>query len=160
MHVRRFAAVAAALLTGGVSLSAADWPQWRGPERTGRSAETGLLKEWPKDGPPLVWKTDLGGYGYSSPAVIGDRLYITGAEDRDAGLKEFALCLDTKDAKQIWKTPLPVGDDKYRDYSRGNGPRGSITADGDFLYMIGSRGDLSCLKAGRRRHRVDGESGR
>ncbi len=50
-------------------LRADDWPQWRGPERTGISAETGLLKAWPKDGPPLRWKrTDLG-TGYSSPTT-------------------------------------------------------------------------------------------
>ncbi len=43
-----------------------DWPQWQGPDRTAVSKETGLLKEWPKDGPPLAWQVkDLGG-GYSA----------------------------------------------------------------------------------------------
>ena len=44
-----------------------DWPGWRGADRTGVSTETGLLKEWPKDGPPLVWKVKGLGEGYSTP---------------------------------------------------------------------------------------------
>src|SRR5260370_6720135 len=46
---------------------AADWPQWRGPERNGISQETGLLKEWPKEGPKLLWQVKDIGFGYSSP---------------------------------------------------------------------------------------------
>ncbi len=146
MHFRRTAAVAA-LLLATTTLAAADWPQWQGPNRDGKSDESGLLQSWSKDGPPLAWKINLGGYGYSSPSIVGDRLYITGAEDKETGAKEFALCLSTKDGKRIWKTPLPVGKQNYRDTSRGNGPRGSVTVDGDLLYMVGARGDLTCLKA-------------
>ena len=51
---------------------AADWPQWRGPNRDGISAETGLLKEWPKEGPRLLWQRKDVGDGYSTPAVVGD----------------------------------------------------------------------------------------
>src|SRR5689334_20451183 len=52
---------------------AADWPQWRGPNRDGISKETGLVKEWPKEGPKLLWQaTDLGD-GYSTPAIVGGR---------------------------------------------------------------------------------------
>ena len=54
-------------------LHADDWPQWRGPARTGVSRETGLLKEWPKDGPPLRWKrTDIG------PGLAGDASVTAG----------------------------------------------------------------------------------
>src|SRR5262249_29229974 len=60
----------------GISARANDWPQWRGPQRNGISQETGLLAEWPKDGPKLVWKrTDIGS-GYSTPAVVGGRIYV------------------------------------------------------------------------------------
>ena len=48
---------------------AADWPQWRGPERTGISGETGLLQQWPADGPKLLWRVDDIGDGYSTPSV-------------------------------------------------------------------------------------------
>src|SRR6476661_3144806 len=54
---------------------AADWPQWQGPDRNAVSKETGLLKEWPKDGPPLAWKVKGLGGGYSAPAVAGGRIY-------------------------------------------------------------------------------------
>src|SRR5262245_25709725 len=63
------AAVALALPSYSQAASS-DWPQWRGPHRDGISPETGLLKEWPTNGPPLVWKvTGLGG-GYTTPSVV------------------------------------------------------------------------------------------
>lgn len=143
MPVRRTVALAAVLLTAG-ALPAADWPQWRGPNRDGVSPETGLLKSWPKGGPPLAWATDLGGVGYSSPVVVGDRLYATAAEDPDNGQKEYAVCLSVKDGKQIWRVPLPVGGGGYSG-GWGSGPRSTPTVDGDRLYVLGARGDLSCL---------------
>src|SRR5436309_162918 len=48
---------------------AADWPQWRGPDRTDISKETGLLRSWPKNGPALVWTCKEAGTGYSGPAI-------------------------------------------------------------------------------------------
>ena len=48
---------------------AADWPQFRGPDRDGKSAETGLLKKWPKEGPELLWSVDGLGEGYTSAAT-------------------------------------------------------------------------------------------
>src|SRR6188768_873921 len=58
-----------------VALHAADWPQWQGPDRTRVSKETGLLKEWPKVGPPVVWTATGLGAGYGSVAVAGDRVF-------------------------------------------------------------------------------------
>ncbi len=141
------AAVGVLILFASVhSTSAADWPQWRGPNRDGISTEKGLLKAWPKDGPKLAWKVNLGGVGYSSPVVVGDRLFVTAAEDDDKGLKEFAVCLNTKDGTEVWRKPLPTGDGGYS-YAWGSGPRSSPTVDGEFMYLLGARGDLSCLKA-------------
>src|SRR3954466_5972451 len=72
---------------------AIDWPQWRGPNRDNVSTETGLLKEWPKDGPPLLWKaTGLGG-GHSSVAVVGDRIYTMG-DGEDGG---YLRCISVAD---------------------------------------------------------------
>src|SRR5262245_23362751 len=68
-----------------------DWPQWRGPNRTDISKETGLLTSWPEKGPPLVWTSNEIGAGYSSPAVVGDRLYILGSR----GTVENAFAIDT-----------------------------------------------------------------
>jgi hypothetical protein len=58
-----------------VSTRAEDWPQWQGPDRTAHSKETGLLKEWPKDGPPLAWKVKGLGGGDSAPSVAGGKLF-------------------------------------------------------------------------------------
>lgn len=143
--------LAAGLLAAGTVLAADqpgpfDWPQWRGQHRDGKSPETGLLQSWPKGGPPLAWKADIHGIGYSGPAVVGDKLYIAAAEDAKTGEKEFALCLNANTGKQVWKTPLPTGPKGYGDTSRGNGPRSTPTVDGDVLYILGPHGDLSCLK--------------
>ncbi len=53
-------------------LLAEDWPQWRGPNRDNKSAETGLLKKWPKGGPKLLWTYEEAGNAYSSFAVVGE----------------------------------------------------------------------------------------
>jgi outer membrane protein assembly factor BamB len=144
MPVRALSFTFLAVATAGLA-GAADWPQWRGPNRDGVSTEKGLLDSWPKGGPPLVWKKETVGFGYSAPVVVGDKLFIGGADDK-SGENEFLLCLNTKNGEQIWKTPLPFGQKGYGDTSRGNGPRGSPTVDGDHVYVLGARGDLSCLK--------------
>jgi outer membrane protein assembly factor BamB len=118
---------------------AEDWPQWRGPERTGLSKETGLLKEWPKGGPKLLWeRKDLGG-GYSTPAVVGDRLYFMA--DRKG--KEYVLALAVKDGSEAWATAVgKVGPNMGPQYP---GTRSTPTVDGDRIYALGSDGDLACL---------------
>jgi outer membrane protein assembly factor BamB len=118
-------------------MTAADWPQWRGPNRDGHSAETGLLDSWPAGGPRLVWKTKGLGEGYSSFAVVGARLYTQGQQ----GDQEFVLALDTATGKELWRTPTG------RSFSerRGNGPRGTPTIDGDRLYAMAADGTLVCL---------------
>src|SRR5438876_6784623 len=79
-----------------------DWPQWRGPDRTGISPETGLLKQWPEGGPKLLWKaTDLGG-GYSTPSVSNGRIYLMG----DRNNEEYLVALDAKDGKPVWSTKV------------------------------------------------------
>ena len=143
--MRRSIALAALGLLVIGHATAADWPQWRGPNRDGVSQETGLLKEWPKAGPKLAWKATLGGVGYSSPVVVGGRVYLTAAEDGDKGLKEFAICLGAKDGKPVWKVELPSSDGGYST-SWGSGPRSTPTIDGDLIYILGARGDLSCRK--------------
>jgi outer membrane protein assembly factor BamB len=116
---------------------AADWPGWRGPDRTAVSKETGLLKEWPKDGPPLAWKAiDLGG-GYGTPAVAGGRIYLLG----DRGGSEYVVALDEKDGKKQWESK--VGSVARVRYS---GTRSTPTVAGDLLFALGSDGDLVCLK--------------
>jgi outer membrane protein assembly factor BamB len=117
-----------------------DWPAWRGPNRDGICAETGLLQEWPKDGPVLLWKAQGIGEGYSGPAIVGDRLYTMG--DRDG--KEWVFALDlTKEGKQVWATPIGAIRHKGSGFP---GPRATPSIDGDRLYTLGINGDLVCMK--------------
>jgi outer membrane protein assembly factor BamB len=118
-----------------------NWPQWRGPQRDGISHEIGLLGEWPKEGPKLLWKSGETGSGYSTPAVVNDRLYLMGNQ----GLEdEFVEALDVRDGKRIWSTRIGnVGNPKQQP----NFPaaRSTPTVDGDFIYAFSSDGDLACL---------------
>jgi outer membrane protein assembly factor BamB len=138
----RAPAVLLALVLSSLTASAADWPQWRGPNRDGVSVEKGLLKEWPKDGPALHWKATNIGRGYSTPAVVGDRLYVLASQGTD---NEFVEALSVKDGKKAWSTQLgAVGNPKQQP----NFPtaRSTPTVEGAFLYALSSDGDLACLE--------------
>jgi len=119
-------------------LLAVDWPQWRGVERNGISPETGLAKSWPAAGPPLVWKAQGLGAGYAAFSVAGGRLFTQGQR----GNQQFVLAIDVKTGKKIWETP---NGGPYRE-SRGDGPRGTPTVDGDRLYALAADGTLACLE--------------
>ena len=116
---------------------AADWPTWLGPSRDGKSSETGLLTSWPEGGPKSIWKVKGLGDGYSSMAVVGNRIYTQGQE----GDQQFVLALDVASGKQVWKTPTgnAFGSDQ------GGGPRGMPTVDGNRLYELASDGTFVCL---------------
>src|SRR5438067_13178051 len=95
--------VAPVLLFAVLPARADDWPQWRGPNRDGHSKETGLLKEWPKDGPRLIWQVKDLGAGYSTPSVADGRIYLVtnkGIED------EFVTARDAKDGRVLWSTRI------------------------------------------------------
>jgi outer membrane protein assembly factor BamB len=135
-----------ALLIGLIALAplaANNWPQWRGPDRTDVSKETGLLQTWPEKGPTLLWTISTIGVGYSAPAVVGDRLYIMGTR----GTSEAVFALDTKNGKEIWVTEIgPIFEWKGNVW--GNGPRSTPTVDGERIYALGAQGELVCLETG------------
>lgn len=125
----------------GAAAVAEDWPQWQGPQRNNRSPETGLLKEWPKEGPPLLWKaTGLGG-GDSAPAVAGGRIY--GMANR--GEDEVVWALSETDGKEVWAARLGPAYNQRMTQSR-EGPACTPTVDGDRLYVVGLAGDVVCLQ--------------
>jgi hypothetical protein len=115
----------------------ADWPQWRGLNRDGISPETGLLDTWSKDGPPLLWKIQGLGEGYSSAAISGGRLFIQGQH----GDEEYVLAFDANTGKQLWRTHTGIPFNE----SRGHGPRSTPTVDGDRVYALAADGMLVCL---------------
>jgi outer membrane protein assembly factor BamB len=141
MKMRILIVVAIGLGFSSAAALAADWPQWRGPERNGISKESGLLKEWPTDGPKLVWQLKDIGDGYSTPAVVGDRLYLMSNKGKD---DEFVQALSASDGKQLWSARVgKVGANTGPQYP---GARSTPTVEGDALYALGSDGDLICLE--------------
>ncbi|HEV3003675.1 MAG TPA: PQQ-binding-like beta-propeller repeat protein [Pirellulales bacterium] len=129
---------------GSWAANAADWPQWRGPERSGLSRETGLLRKWPEAGPKLLWQVNDVGNGYSTPAVVGDRIYLLGNEGLE---NEFVEALAVSDGKKVWSTPIgKVGPNQGPQYP---GARSTPTVDGQWLFALGSDGDLVCLETAK-----------
>jgi outer membrane protein assembly factor BamB len=132
--------------TGAANSAAAsfDWPQWRGPARDGISRESGLLKQWPAGGPKLLWQVNDIGDGYSTPAVVGTRIYLMSNRGMD---NEFVQALSTQDGKVVWTTHIgKVGNPEQNPpYPKA---RSTPTVDGNFVYVLGSDGDLACLEAG------------
>ena len=116
-----------------------DWPQWRGPNRDGRSAEKGLLKDWPAGGPPLAWQATGAGEGYSSFAVSNGRVYTLGARSGT----EYLIAYDAASGKRLWE----AANGRRFDNDRGSGPRATPTVDGDKVYAFGASGDLSAIDA-------------
>jgi outer membrane protein assembly factor BamB len=120
----------------------ADWPQWRGPHRDGTSQEAGLVGQWPADGPKLVWQVDDVDYGYGTPAVVGDRIYITSNKGMD---DEFVSAHSAADGSQIWSTRIgKVGKpDQQPPFAAA---RCTPTVDGQQIFVLGSDGDLACVE--------------
>lgn len=130
------------LLAAGAAL-AADWPQFRGPNRDGVSRETGLLKSWPAGGPKVLWKGKVG-EGFSHVAVANGRLFTLYGQ----GGQEVAVALDAATGRQLWKVAI---DRKYQS-DMGNGPRSTPTVDGEMVYALSANGKLVALdvKNGRK----------
>ena len=126
----------------GALVDAADWPQWRGPLRDGVSQESGLLVEWPKEGPKLLWQVADIGNGYATPTVVGRRLFLLSNRGME---NEFVQALSIEDGKQLWSTRFGnVGNpDQSPSYPMA---RSTPTVDGDRLYALSSDGDLACLE--------------
>ena len=96
------AGLSAAMVHAQMKSAPGDWPAWRGPDRTGLSTETGLLKEWPKGGPKLAWKVTGLGDGYGSPSIRDGKIYLLGTK----GQTEYLRCLAVADGKELWATEI------------------------------------------------------
>jgi outer membrane protein assembly factor BamB len=118
-----------------------DWPQWQGPDRNAISKERGLLKEWPKDGPPLAWEIKGLGGGYSGPSIAAGRIF--GMSNR--GDDEVIWALSEKDGKELWGTRLGPAFKQQMPQGK-EGPACTPTVDGELLYVLGLGGDLACMQ--------------
>jgi len=125
------------VLSVAAAAAQADWPQWNGVNRDGKSLETGLLKQWPDGGPKLLWTadTDIGG-GFSSPSVTAEAIYVTGLVGKDGWLFAFDLA-----GKSKWKHNY--GPDWSGQHA---GVRTTPTVDGDRLYLMSGQGRIVCIE--------------
>jgi outer membrane protein assembly factor BamB len=117
-----------------------EWSQFRGPNRDGISAETGLLKEWPSGGPAQLWKTPGIGTGYSAISVSGTRGFTMG----ESGGKSYVVALNLADGKILWKTEVGKGGDPG---NQGGGPRSTPATDGALVFALSQSGEIVCLQA-------------
>jgi len=133
-------AVLGLLALNAVSL-AADWPQFLGPNRDGISPETGLNLDWKARPPRVVWKVALGDGGFSSVAVVGERLWTMSTR----GERDWVLCLDVRTGRQLWAYDAAP---RYLDLEKqGCGPRATPTYQQGRLYCLFPKGELLCLNA-------------
>lgn len=135
----KFIAVAVIGWLSSQTLAAEDWPQWRGPARNGVSQEKGWLDQWPKEGPPVAWKANVG-LGFSSVVVGGGKAVTAG----HANETDTLFCFDALTGKESWKHSYAaeLGDKYYE-----GGTTGTATIDGDRVFWLSRWGDLFCFDA-------------
>ena len=116
-----------------------DWPQWRGPNRDAVCSETGLLKEWPAEGPKLLWEISGLGPGFSTVSIVGGTLYTMGDREVNGEKGQYVYAYDLDTRRELWAARVGPS---HRD-----GPRGTPTVAGGFVYAIGTSGDVVCIAA-------------
>lgn len=138
MKRRAFVGALIALLVtlSGVRASAADWPGYLGPRRDGTSAQTDLLRTWPKEGPRVLWTVPLG-VGFGGPAVSSGKVYVL---DRDEEVGDTLRVFDFSSGKELWSFAYDApGKFMF------SGSRTTPTVDGDLVYTCGPLGDLHAI---------------
>ncbi len=120
------------------------WPGFLGPAGDSRSAETGIVTDWPSHGPPVVWHRKLG-TGYAVGSASGGRFFQFDRYGDSARL----TCLDCRTGESIWKFEYPTDYVDMLGYN--NGPRSSPVVDGEMVYIFGAEGMLHCVDARRGR---------
>ncbi len=135
LHVHLTLALCLVASTASVVI-AADWPQFRGPNRDGISPEPAALKSWPASGPKVLWKAPLG-EGYSQVVSVKGRLYTFAQQG-----EQVAIAFDGATGKRLWRTRI---DREYND-GQGDGPRSTPTVDGELVYVLSAHGKLAALR--------------
>jgi len=109
--------------------------QWRGEGRDGIYNETCLLKEWPADGPQMLWAYEGLGDGHTSAAIANEKLYITGLSEDKLILYVFDLNGKLLDEKEVGK----------EEHEKWPGPRSTVCVNDGKLYIYNAFGRLACL---------------
>ncbi len=138
---------------GNSTVRAEDWPGWMGPNRDNVWHASGILDRFAPQGANVVWRTDVAS-GYSGPAVVGDRVYLTDfVSDEDLEVSNFervpkrgverVLCLDAKTGNKVWEHKKEC----IYAFSYPNGPRATPLVDEDRVYTLGAEGHLICFQS-------------
>jgi outer membrane protein assembly factor BamB len=142
-------------ILAALSLNAADWPQYRGPNLDGSTAEK---VQWPAGGPKVVWKTPAVD-GFSSFAVAGGKAFTIVGRELDGGAQEVCVALSADTGKELWAVPVAsmryikrgnyggTGEAGAPGNQGGDGPRSTPSVDGGFVYVLGSQLRLTCIEA-------------
>ena len=137
-------------LTGLAGTFAADWNDFLGPERNGKSQEKIDITAWGKTGPPVVWHKQIG-TSYGAPTVAAGRLFIFARHGKMARL----TCMESITGNELWRFEYPTD---YEDmYGYNNGPRCCPVVDDERVYIFGAEGMLHCVRVsdGKRLWEVD-----
>lgn len=125
-----------------LDVPAADWPQWRGPNRDGTAPDFAVPKQWPEK-LTQRWQITVG-EGHSSPVVGGGRVYQFARQGDD----EVLLCLDFQSGKEVWRSsyaaPYEVNPAAT---GHGKGPKSTPAFGGGKVVTFGISGILSCFDA-------------
>jgi outer membrane protein assembly factor BamB len=155
--------LAFAALCAASSVSADDWPNWRGPSYDGSSAEKGMLREWPKEGPKIVWKAPIL-RGWCCPSVAGDEVFVFGSELHGAANpdtkskdgpdngkfvykeknKEILQCLDAATGREKWRFVYESSYGVGYPYTP-FGPRSTPTVTADKVFIMDMVGMFTCV---------------
>lgn len=142
------------LLALGSPVSAADWPQWLGPQRDSVWREDGIVSTFPDDGLRVKWRVPVG-LGYSGPAVVDGRVFVLDYEREEGTVtngpgtrtklqgRERITCFDAATGKRIWQHAY----DRAYEVSYPSGPRCTPTVNEGRVYALGAHGNLTCLDA-------------
>src|SRR6185369_6048301 len=134
-------ALAFVLLLFGITSSsrADDWFRWRGPDLNGISRETNWFKPWPKEGPAIAWKANVGP-GYSTVSVADGRVFTCGSTNKT----ETVTCLAEKTGNIVWQHTYPTA---FKPEFYEGGSSGTPTIDGSRVFHLGQMGELFCFDA-------------
>lgn len=120
-----------------LTVSAEDWPQFRGPTRDGKSAERGLLAQWPEGGPKLLWSREGIGKGFTHVAVAGGLVYVNGMVDGQGILRAY-----TPEGKLQWEANYG------QEWSKSHpGSRSIPTVHDGLVYVASGVGNVACFDA-------------
>ena len=124
---------------------AADWPQFRGPNRDGNWDETGILESFPKDGVNIHWRHPVGG-GWASPVVAGGKVFVFDVELTKPSARERVHCFDERTGKVLWVFAYKENYGEWTfDPERGAGPTATPIVEQDLIYAVGANGYVHCL---------------